>query len=207
MEIIISNLGELLGGLAALLTTIFGGIKLIVYYSNKGIHKKIDRFVKENLDQHGQIFKVLNVVEDSVVRKEVIDELRTIARGYIHYNKLIDDKAKILIDSQCERVVEVAEEIMNEHFTQEVLEQTIIKTEAGCAAGRKQVLDLYGEEFLSRYVVIQSKAVETLMIKLRKIVEDRVTNSKYSKFKYAVVTFLHDMISETLLLMHDINKN
>lgn len=207
MEIIISNLGELLGGLAAFLTAIFGGIKLIVYYSNKGIHKKIDKFVQENLDQHESICKVLSIVEDSVVRKEVIDELRTIARGYIHYNKLIDDKAKILIDSQCERVVEVAEEIMNEHFTQDVLDQTIIKTEAGCAAGRRQVVELYGEEFLRRYSEIQIKAVETLMVKLRKIVEDKVTNSKYSKFKYAVVTFLHDMISETLLLMHDLETS
>lgn len=45
------------------------------------------------------------------------------------------------------------------------------------------------------------------MIKLRKIVEDKVTNSKYSKFKYAVVTLLHDMISETLLLIHDIETS
>lgn len=207
MEIIISNLGELLGGLAALLTAIFGGIKLIIYFSNKAIHRKIDNFVQENIKQHDKIFKTLSVVEDSVVRKEVIDELRTIARGYIHYNKLIDDKAKILIDSQCERIVEVTEEIMNENFTQEILDQTIIKAEAGCVVGRKQACDLYGEEFLKRYSDIQANAIETVMIKLRKIVEDKVTNSKYSKFKYAVVTLLHDMISETLLLIHDIETS
>lgn len=209
----IDGIGELVGGIAALLAVLLGGFKLIIHYSNKSLVRNINslreevgEIKSENAEQHEKIFKTLSVVEDSVVRKEIIEELRTITRGYIHYNKLIDTTAKILIDSQCERVVEVAEEMMNEKFTQEVLEQMIIKIDAGCAKGRQQVLELYGDGFLAEYTTLQQAALDTLMPKLHKIVTDGVTNSKYAKFKCATTAFLHDMISETLLLIHNHEK-
>lgn len=220
MEIMISGLEELVGGITALLAVLFSGFKLIIHYSNKALVRKIDgvktevdiikinvdKGKNENSEQHERIFKTLSVVEDSVVRKEIIEELRAIARGYIHYNKLIDTKAKILIDAQCERTVEVAEEIMNEQFTQEVLEQALVKIDAGCAKGRQQAYELYGQEFLEEYTSLQRAALDQLLPKLHKIVADGVTNSKYAKFKCAATAFLHDVISETLLLIHNKEK-
>lgn len=206
MELTVSNLGELLAAIAAILTAMFGGIRLMMYMSNKPLNRKIESIRTDNNLQHDKIFVTLAAVEDSVVRKNIIDELRGIARGYIHYNKGISNDGKVIIDSQCERTVEVVEEMMDEKFTQELLDQSLVKMEIGIGKGEEQARNIYGDEFANYYGVIQKKAINELTLDMQHLVKDAIINSKYARFKSIVMAFLHQLISETALLIHQWEK-
>ncbi len=202
MEQLTPSLGTLLSGIAAFMAALFAGIKLLMYYSNRSIHRKIDTLKDDTTKQLSKITRTLSIVEDMTTKKGVIESLRAAVRGYIYYNRNIDSKTKVLIDSQCERIVELAEDMMSEQFTNEMMEQTTTKMEAAALKARMQVRELYGENFLKYYIVIQQTAINDFMKDLQQLADDHIVNSKYSRFKIACERFLHGLISETIILSH-----
>lgn len=204
------SLGELIGGIAAFMTALFTGMKILIAMSNKPIHRKIDAIKNETTKQFCKIARTLAIVEDLTLKKSVIEALRAAVRGYIYYNKNVDNRTKILIDSQCERIVEIAEDVMNEEFTKELVEQTALKVETAANRARQQVLELFGDDFLKYYIVIQQNGINDFMKDLHQLADDHIVNSKYIRFKSACERFLHYLVSETLILSHKwehVNKN
>lgn len=190
------------GAFTAFLVALFSGIKVLNDMSNKPLELRLEAIANDSKMQFTQVFQTLVVLEDSMVRKSVTDGLRAVVRGYMHYNRSIDDHAKMLIDCQCERVIEFSEEVMAETYKPENWEQTEMKLEIQSRKGRTQVKELFGDEYLEHYKVLQANAVNDFKERLRAIVHDEVVNSKYARYKNAAESFLHDLINETLALTH-----
>lgn len=206
MDISTLDWGTLLGSIAGLLTALLGAIKFLISTSNKPIHQKIDSLKKDTTERFDKIAHTLAIVEDNTVRKGVIDALRSAVRGYIQYNKGLDSRTKILIDSQCERLVEMADEMMNENFTHELAEQLEVKLADCSKRGLNQVKELFGEEFASYYTVIQQNASNDYLHTMRNLANDAIVNSKYARFKVATEQFLHTLVGETITLVHKWEK-
>ncbi len=197
------DLGTLLGAIAAMLTALFGGIRILISVTNKPIHKKIDNLKTETKNEFNKIATSLLIVHDTVTRKEVIDSLRAAARGYIHFNKGLDSRTKILIDSQCERIVGLAEETMSETFGADMLEQITVKLEEAALKARAQIKELYTEDFLELYIEIQVKCIDEYKAELTQLSRDRIVNSKYTRFRVITESFLHNLVGQTITLVHN----
>lgn len=195
------------GAFTAFLVALFAGIKVIADLSNKPLELRLEAIATDSKAQFTRIFSTLDVMEDSLVRRAVTDELRAIVRGYIHFNQSLDERTRMLIDSQCERLISFSEEVMEEKYNMENWEQTEAKMEIQSRAGRTQVRELFGDEFLEQYKVMQTNAVSDFRENLSIIFMDNVVNSKYARFKNAAETFLHQLIKDTLALTHKWNKH
>ena len=178
-------------------------IRILISVTNKPIHRKIDTFKKETKEEFQKIATSLLIVRDTVTRKEVIDSLRAAARGYIHFNKGLDSRTKILIDSQCERIVGLAEETMSETFGPEMLDQMKVKLEEAAIKAREQVRTLYTEDFLQMYIEIQMRCIAEYKAELGQLSRDRIVNSKYTRFRVITESFLHNLVGETITLFHN----
>lgn len=154
---------------------------------------------KENKLQHTQIYKILEVVEDITVRKNIAESFRSIARNYMHYQKgSIPEDLQTLITAQAERLIELSEQIMTERFSIDVYDVTVVKIEEQCRMAWHQVIELFGKEFLSYYKNAQANSVTEFKCKLRAIVEDTEFNGKYDRYKRAAEYFLDDLIRMTI---------
>lgn len=206
MEILPIDLGTMIASGATFMTALFGGIKLLISSSNRAIHVKIDGFKRETTERFDNISHTLAIVEDTTVRKAVIDSLRATVRGYIYYNKGLDNNTKILIDGQCERVIELADEMMTETFTPEVMEQFYIKLEECGMKNRQQVARVMGNNYLEQYHAIERAAMDEYICTLRRLTDDKIVNSKYARFRTATETFLHQLVGNTIVLAHNAER-
>lgn len=191
--------GWMVGAITSFMMCIISATKLIQEYSTKDIKAKIDGNHTENLEDHAKIFESLKVVADMAVRKDITEALKFIARNHIHYNKSwLPDEMQILIDSQTQRLIELSEEIMTEHFDIEVLSVIDAKIEARNHEAWKQVAELFGCEFLVKYKDGQGRAVADFKKRLSDIAYSNVVNSKYDRYRASAEVFLHDIIGNTI---------
>lgn len=195
------------GAVTAFLVALFSGIKVISELSNRPLELRLEAIATDSKQQFAKVFTVLDVLEDSMVRKSITDGLRVVVRGYMHYNRSICEKTRILIDCQCERLIEFSDEVMSETYNLDNWEQMQTKIESQSHKGRAQVRELFGSEFAEKYKVMQTKAVSDFRERLHVIASDDVVNSKYNRYKNAAETFLHQLITGTLALTHKMKQN
>lgn len=191
----------------AFMGAMFTGIKVISDISNRPLQLHLEALAVDTKQQFSCVFATLNVMEDTLVRRNVTESLRAVVRGYIHYNRQIDNRAKMLIDCQCERLVEFSDEVMAEKYNIENWEQTVAKMEVQARKGSAQAAELFGDEFSEQYRVIQRNCLADFKDKLHTIICDDLVNSKYARYKNASETFLHELINETLALVHNWAKH
>ena len=152
-----------------------------------------------NIEQHNKIYKVLEVVEDITIRKNIYESLRNIARNYMHYQKgSMPEELQILIAAQSERLIEISEQVMNEKFSMEVYELFVVKMDEQMRVACKQVADMFGCDFLILYKQAQKLAADSFKMRLKAIVEDTDFNHKYDRYKRAADMFLDELIQTTI---------
>lgn len=153
----------------------------------------------QNLSQHDKIYKILEVVEDITIRKNIYESIRGIARNYMHYQKgSIPEDLQVLITSQAERLIALSEQVMNEKFSSDVYDVFVVKLDEQIRISWKQVTELFGCDFLIMYKTGQKQAVNSFKMRLKAIVEDTEFNSKYDRYKRASETFLDELIQLTI---------
>lgn len=112
--------------LGIILTGIITLMGVVLNYVQKNQFEKIDMKLEQNNLEHQTILKVSNdnysnlvddlrTLKDLSVRKDVITNFRFIINNYTRM--AIDDRIKLFVDNEGERLVTFAEEIMNEKFT------------------------------------------------------------------------------------------
>ncbi|MBV5347900.1 hypothetical protein JZU46_06780 [bacterium] len=158
-------------------------------------HKERQEFEKVNTVQHEKIFDRLLLVDDRVLRDSVTEALKAVARKHIHYNKqFCSAEMQMLIDGQTERVIQLSEEIITTQFTFEMLSVAEAKMETQKRASWKQVVELFGCDYLVRYKVGQAKAIEEFYSRLNVLAKEGVVNSRYDRYRASAELFLHDLI-------------
>lgn len=203
---IIASIGIILAGIVSVIGLFFKwadgkrGVDILQLKQNiNANHDEITNKLNENEKQHKDIFVKLEVVEDLTVRKEIREAFRAIARNYMHYRKgSIPSDLQIIISAQAERLVDLSDQIMSEHFTIDVYDATLIKLDEQCREAWKQVADLLGCDFLVLYKEAQEIATKTFKRKLKNIVTDSEFNGKYDRYKRAGESFLDELIPLTI---------
>jgi len=161
----------------------------------------------ENKTQHCHFFKMLEVIEDITVRKNIAESFRAIARNYMHYQKgSIPDDLQTLITSQAERLIELSEQVMTERFSIDVYDVAVIKIEEQNKIAWSQAIDLFGKDFLPFYKCAQSNAVKGFKEHLYSIVIDTDFNGKYDRYKRASEYFLDELIRLTIAEYNNFKK-
>ena len=178
------------------------------HVETKGFFAQTTESLTENTKQHNKIFNSLILVEDITVRRNITDKLRSIARGYLHYQKgILTQPMQTLITSQAERLIELSEQVMNESFSEEVYDMAAMRIDELSRVAREQVCELIGTDFMrSKYKEIQSRAVNNFKHSLYNISNDKVFNSKYERYTRAAETFLDELIRETIKSYNDHQK-
>lgn len=161
----------------------------------------------QNLEQHNKIFKILEVVEDITIRKDIYESIRCIARNYMHYQKgSIPDNLQALITAQAERIIALSEQVMNEKFSLDVYDVIVVKIDEQSRIAWKQVAELFGCDFLVMYKSGQKEAVHSFKMRLKAIVNDTEFNSKYDRYRRASEMFLDELIQITLAKYKEFKK-
>lgn len=166
----------------------------IIANHNEAINK-----LDENTNEHKEIFKMLETVEDITVRKSIEDSFRSISRNYMHYQKgTIPEKLQILITTQGERLIELSEQIMSENFTEAVFDLALLKLDEQCKIGIRQAEELFGKDFIPYYRYAQIISVKEFITRLKKILSDCEFNGKYGRYRRAGEILLDTLIPLTI---------
>lgn len=172
----------------------FGKVELSLERNNIE-HQDI---IESNKDNFDSIVRELVILKDITTRKNVVDSFRSIINGYTRMTS--DTALKPFIDSEGERLITFAEEIMNEHFTKAVQEQAIVKIDHTQEEQRNEAKHLFGIGFSKLYGEIQAKNVESLKESMYRIASDELLNHKYERFKSVCETFLHTHLIDVIKL-------
>lgn len=163
-------------------------------------HSESIEFNKVNIDQHEKIYEKLTLVDNIELRKNVTDSLLYVAKKHIHYNRTwLPTEIQLVINGQTQRLIELSQEIMTEHFDMETYSLAETKIEGCNREGWEQVVELFGDEFLKHYKVGQQKAVCEFKRRLSDIAQSNVINSKYDRYRACAELFLHDLINNTIV--------
>ena len=162
-------------------------------------HSEAIKRLDINEEEHRGIHKILEVVEDITVRRAIEESFRGISRNFMYYQKgNIPETLQTLITAQAERLIELSDQIMTEHFTMPDYEFALIKIEEQCKIGCRQVVHIFGEKFLSYYKCAQGKATKEFKYKLLLMANDEKFNGKYGRYKRAGEGYLDTLISLTI---------
>lgn len=175
------------------------GILLKILFDS--LQKKDDNKHKELEDLitkfHTETLHAITKIKDIEVRDAIFKSLRKLASNYIHFNKQ-PIEVHNLIASQSERLISIMEEVMDEKLSYEFLDMIGAKIDQRARQAWKQVKELFGDEFLCQYRVMQEDSIAAYKMKLLQIVQDDYHNNKYERFYAASEAFLGCLISKTI---------
>lgn len=162
-------------------------------------HNESVEFNKTNMEQHDKIYDKITLIDNIEIRKNITESLTFVAKKHIHYNRAwLPTEIQLLINGQTQRLIEVSEEIMTEQFDIETLSLAEIKIEDRSREAWKQVIELFGCDFLIKYKDGQEKAISEFKKRLSDIAYSNIVNSKYDRYRASAELFLHDLINNTI---------
>jgi hypothetical protein len=177
----------------------FMGTVAIIIYNPKflKLEQKIDKIHDENKEHYTEIKQELKVINTP---DKLESSLRQMASGKLESCR---PGLREFINSESERLIDVANEIMRGSFNYSSLSQCTIKLELAEAASLREACKL-GKEFCDLYKVHVSGVAQKLRDDLSDIILDEIYNSKHSRFSLACQIFLRDHLHGIIDIYEDV---
>ncbi len=187
--------------------TLIGILFKILFESLKTKDEKEHKRLEDLLVKlHEETIFTITKVNDIVARDSIFKSLRKMAANYIHYNGH-PVTVHNLIAAQAERLIELMDQVMDEKLSFEFIDIVSAKIDDKSRIAWAQVCELFGQDFLKDYRIMQEIAISNYKKRLLQIVQDSFYNNKYERFFAISESFLEEIIKGTIQIYKDHENN